>query len=591
MTKIKDLDVQDIQQQVDITKDFISKTKENVEQVKQALNGVTTLHDGFAGNTADSIRSFYEEAHKPFLEFMESFLVQYEQALSTVSDQVLSFEPNESGFIRQEFLEGELTNKMQKAQDSLSATTDIINQQLNSVSDLASVSHVKDSVFLESIADAKKRITKTVDNMYEMDSNATSKLDKSEDDMQQMKTYMSKLRNAIDKNNISVENFNITQFNSEFFSYHNEFKLMAKGRNALATGESAEITAEEFNKLYPYIKNEKNVIDEYYEWDGTYHTLKDGRIIRHYMHDTGESYEFVDKIPKPRSKPLSDTEEFIYGAVGGVWDFFTEDLATVLNPEATNGEKAFALAMFLPVGKPVKIIDKGSGFVSDGIKSLDKIINNQKSIKRELKDGMVSDSKELNHKNKSAPDKTIIGSKEFESLKPPGITDPEFIKEANIPVTKSEVPWGPGSFGKIFNKGPVSKVIKGTDEVKDVSKGVDNKKKLSPSHYPNPDPPMTLPPVRYDAKTIEEVIRMRKGKGPTTKMTHGDKNIEAHHRQQVPVRKGGILDELEQKIHRGEGNHTRHNKPSELTPSQRAKEIREHYKERGNEYILPGEGI
>lgn len=37
----------------------------------------------------------------------------------------------------------------------------------------------------------------------------------------------------------------------------------------------------------------------------------------------------------------------------------------------------------------------------------------------------------------------------------------------------------------------------------------------------------------------------------------------------------------EQKIHRGEGNHTRHNKPSELTPSQRAKEI-ENTAERGN---------
>ncbi|MEC2077053.1 hypothetical protein [Metabacillus fastidiosus] len=84
---------------------------------------------------------------------------------------------------------------------------------------------------------------------------------------------------------------------------------------------------------------------------------------------------------------------------------------------------------------------------------------------------------------------------------------------------------------------------------------------------------------------------MRQGKGPTTRKTHLDKNIEAHHRQQVPVKNGGILDELEQRTHRGGGNHTRHDKPSQLTPSQRAKEIREHYKERGKEYILPGEGI
>lgn len=382
VTKIKNLDVQDIQHQVDSTKDFISKTKENVEQVKQALNGVTTLHDGFAGNTADSIRSFYEEAHKPFLEFMESFLVQYEQALSTVSDQVLSFEPNESGFIRQEFLEGELTNKMQKAQDSLSATTDMINQQLNSVSDLASVSHVKDSVFLESIADAKKKISKTVDNMYEMDSNATSKLDKSEDDMQQMKTYMSKLRNAIDKNNISVDNFNITQFNSEFFSYHNEFKLMAKGRNALATGESAEITEQEFEKLFPYTKSEEHVLDGHFEWHGTYYTLKDGRIVREYTHEEGISYEFVDKIPDPRTAPPSGFDKF----AKGTWDFFTEDFFTVFDSNATKGERLLALGMLTPWGKGAKVLKKGGEGISDFAKYIDDLgdsksaVNNGKKI-------------------------------------------------------------------------------------------------------------------------------------------------------------------------------------------------------------------
>lgn len=382
VTKIKNLDVQDIQQQIDSTKDFINKTKENVEQVKQALNGVTTLHDGFAGNTADSIRSFYEEAHKPFLEFMESFLVQYEQALSTVSDQVLSFEPNQSGFIRQEFLEGELTNKMQKAQDSLSATTDMINQQLNSVSDLASVSHVKDSVFLESIADAKKKISKTVDNMYEMDSNATSKLDKSEDDMQQMKTYMSKLKNAIDKNNISVDNFNITQFNSEFFSYHNEFKLMAKGKNALATGESAEITEQEFEKLFPYTKNEEHVSDGHFEWHGTYYTLKDGRIVREYTHEDGISYEFVDKIPDPRSAPPSGFDKF----AKGTWDFFTEDFFTVFDSNATKGERLLALGMLTPWGKGAKVLKKGGEGISDFAKYIDDLGDSKSAVKKETKE-------------------------------------------------------------------------------------------------------------------------------------------------------------------------------------------------------------
>ncbi|WP_176467179.1 T7SS effector LXG polymorphic toxin [Terribacillus saccharophilus] len=412
MKKIKNLDVRDIQQQVDSTKDFIRKTKESVEQVKQAINGVTTLQDGFAGNTADSIRSFYEEAHKPFLEFMESFLVQYEQALSTVSDQVLSFEPNESGFIRQEFLEGELTNKMQKAQDSLSATTDAINQQLNSVSDLAPVSHVKDSVFLESIADAKKKISKTVDNMYEMDSNATSKLNKSDDDMQQMKTYMSKLRNAIDKNNISVDNFNITQFNSEFFSYHNEFKLMAKGRNALATGESAEITEQEFEKLFPYTKNEEHVSDGHFEWHGTYYTLKDGRIVREYTHEDGISYEFVDKIPDPRSAPPSGFDKF----AKGTWDFFTEDFFTVFDSSATKGERLLALGMITPWGKGAKVLKKGGEGISDFAKYIDDLGDSKSAVKngsKEVKDG--TDSK-IKSASGAKQDDSFIGTLKGEKI-------------------------------------------------------------------------------------------------------------------------------------------------------------------------------
>lgn len=85
---------------------------------------------------------------------------------------------------------------------------------------------------------------------------------------------------------------------------------------------------------------------------------------------------------------------------------------------------------------------------------------------------------------------------------------------------------------------------------------------------------------------------MRQGKGPTTKATHGTRNIETHHRQRVSIESGGVMDELEMGTHRGPRNHTRHSHPSQLTPAQRAKEIREHWKRRGGEYILPGgEGI
>ena len=52
--------------------------------------------------------------------------------------------------------------------------------------------------------------------------------------------------------------------------------------------------------------------------------------------------------------------------------------------------------------------------------------------------------------------------------------------------------------------------------------------RLSPTNYPNPDPAMSVPPVRYEPTSLAEVERMRKGLGPTTKATHGTGNIEAH---------------------------------------------------------------
>jgi hypothetical protein len=50
---------------------------------------------------------------------MESFLVQYGEELSSVTEEVRSFESSESGLSAKNYLEGELTNNMQKSKDSL----------------------------------------------------------------------------------------------------------------------------------------------------------------------------------------------------------------------------------------------------------------------------------------------------------------------------------------------------------------------------------------------------------------------------------------------------------------------------------------
>lgn len=114
--------------------------------------------------------------------------------------------------------------------------------------------------------------------------------------------------------------------------------------------------------------------------------------------------------------------------------------------------------------------------------------------------------------------------------------------------------------------------------------------KMDSDHYPNPDPPMTEPQVEYQPKSIEEVQRMRQGYSPKGR-DYGPDGIEAHHRQQVPVSEGGKLDMITKRSHRLDGNHTRHNRPSKLSASQRKREIKQGYKDEGAKWLLPGEGI
>jgi RHS repeat-associated protein len=106
----------------------------------------------------------------------------------------------------------------------------------------------------------------------------------------------------------------------------------------------------------------------------------------------------------------------------------------------------------------------------------------------------------------------------------------------------------------------------------------------SPTNYPNPDPPMSDPPVRETPRNPDEVDRMRNGQPPRP-------GIEAHHRQQVPMSNGGVMDDLDEHTHRRGGNHRRHNRPSRFGPGQRRRETGGHWRRRGWQYAIPGECI
>jgi hypothetical protein len=60
----------------------------------------------------------------------------------------------------------------------------------------------------------------------------------------------------------------------------------------------------------------------------------------------------------------------------------------------------------------------------------------------------------------------------------------------------------------------------------------------------------------------------------------------------VRIGEGRVMDEVTARVHRMGGNHARHTESSRLTGAERAREIRQHWKNRGQQYFTgDGEGI
>ncbi len=341
----------------------------------------------------------------------------------SVSEEVLSFESDEHGFIREDYLEDELKSRLVKASTSLTSTTIDINQQLLYVKDIVNVPSVDSEPFINSINKGKEKLSETLSNMYDMDAKATKKLDKPQQDIEQMKTYLAKLKNAIDKNNITVDSYSSEKLTKQ--NFYKDFKLQADGRQALTSDKPIPLTEQEYKTLQDQIKDSKTVQDDRFEWDGEYFTLADGRIIRAYTDTNSDSavsrmaFEFVSSIPENREDLKEYKQEegknMFAGAVKGTVDFFFGDAITLFGPDATLEERAWA-GVFLFV-KPAKVLDKvGSPFLVSGAKNIDDLAKS-KGL-RDAKPGKVDEVKDAANKGKIEATQSAIKKSEWlENLK------------------------------------------------------------------------------------------------------------------------------------------------------------------------------
>ncbi|QTY14789.1 T7SS effector LXG polymorphic toxin [Virgibacillus pantothenticus] len=417
---IKALYVSDLHSYIDKTISQLEQIHTQVKNIQKSIEGIIALEDAFKGKTANSIRTFYQEVHMPFLLFLEGFITNYSDTLQEMKKSVQDMEPNKDGVIREDFLSQDVQRSFERMEQITMALTDEANAVLHSVKDIINVPNIDDGEFLDNVQHAKKMNRQTIEKLQAFDRHNTAKLEPIHQDIRMMKNYISQIRELGNNGKIRIGSYQARQLDDQKF--HKELVAGIENkavRNAIGLeavlGEAGKLllsryirfaaipirylqkhfglktmdysyramhaavatsgdrlTTGEFSTIEHQVISAVEVSDYKKVRQGTYYTLVDGRIVRKYQSESGSvEYELVDTIPENRWRPkkpeknwlersMDDAKEMGGKIAKEAFDFLIwDDAKTVMDPRATQQEKEIAAASLMPQGKVFKLFKAG----------------------------------------------------------------------------------------------------------------------------------------------------------------------------------------------------------------------------------------
>lgn len=208
---MKVLDVSDLHTSLDETIQAVNKKMEELEAIEKSIIELINLDGSFTGKGAAAIKSYYQSCHQPFLFKLKQMLTTYKTKLTSCKNQLDGFEHDHTGYINQEFLQGELTNKLTAVQNYTNDVTADANQYISNVTDIVSIDLLDDEEVNQQVEQAKKSINDTITNLKDFDGESTSSLEELNADVSILSAYLEDLNATVAVNPRSLENFHPLQ--------------------------------------------------------------------------------------------------------------------------------------------------------------------------------------------------------------------------------------------------------------------------------------------------------------------------------------------------------------------------------------------
>lgn len=261
---MKTLDCRHVIDGIDDTDRKIDTLKEQVGEIQRAVKDFYSLDDVLKGKMGESVRNFFQNVHEPLLIYLHQSLIDYQNTLDDMKDHVETFESNESGFVRQAFLEEDMGDGFDYVGKRTTELTEDANNILERVQDIVSLKKIDDSEVLENVDKGKKKADNIVEKLIELDDQETSNLKKTKEDLKEMKSYLSDMKSGLKNGDLSVKDFDLQSVtgmdsyksvvNDIYGEGYVEGKEMEPILDKMLNGEN--LTGDERDKLYDYFQNE-----------------------------------------------------------------------------------------------------------------------------------------------------------------------------------------------------------------------------------------------------------------------------------------------------------------------------------------------
>ncbi|MDQ0273323.1 ribonuclease YeeF family protein [Cytobacillus purgationiresistens] len=204
---MKTLEVESLHSGIEEILEKLNSQKEQVKQIEASVEGIITLNDSLKGQGGQSIRSFYQDCHQPFLLFYQDVMNEYVSSLKNVKSTLHSFEPSHNGFISQSFLQGDLCSGLNKTKEITADLTNEANMTIASVQDIVSLPKLRDNDVINQVNEAKKNVDQTVEKLHHFDNQQSQSLNNVEQDIQIMNTYVQQIQTMFNNGSLSVATY------------------------------------------------------------------------------------------------------------------------------------------------------------------------------------------------------------------------------------------------------------------------------------------------------------------------------------------------------------------------------------------------